>query len=211
MDPVETGRRVKAAVAYGNLDRKQAAGILGISVETLNRIYRGLSEPPARLLPDLARKCELPPAFFTVDFAATGDGSDLGARVLNLETQTASLVRSVDRAYERFNRLDERLRLWWKLKRWLARRKSSREAKKHRAPRLALADGSLDKRTARSLQRVLIHFRSSPRFPAQSTSMERLGVPSPATQRPAHSRYMHAPCTQQPRSCALAPPPRTCC
>jgi transcriptional regulator with XRE-family HTH domain len=111
MDPVETGRRVKAAVAYGNLDRKQAAGILGISVETLNRIYRGLSEPPARLLPDLARKCDLPPAFFTVDFAATGDGSDLGARVLNLETQTASLVRSVDRAYERFNRLDERLQL----------------------------------------------------------------------------------------------------
>jgi transcriptional regulator with XRE-family HTH domain len=111
MDPVETGRRVKAAVAYGNLKREQAAGILGISVETLNRIYRGLSEPPARLLPDLARKCELPPAFFTVDFAATGDGSDLGARVLNLETQTASLVRSVDRAYERFNRLDERLRL----------------------------------------------------------------------------------------------------
>jgi transcriptional regulator with XRE-family HTH domain len=111
MDPVETGRRVKAAVAYGNLDRKQAAGILGISVETLNRIYRGLSEPPARLLPDLARKCELPPAFFTVDFAATGDGSDLGARVLNLETQAASLLRAVDRLGERFNRLDGRLDL----------------------------------------------------------------------------------------------------
>jgi|1186.fasta_scaffold307809_1 transcriptional regulator with XRE-family HTH domain len=111
MDPVETGRRVKAAVAYGNLDRKQAAGILGISVETLNRIYRGLSEPPARLLPQLARKCELPPTFFTVDFASTSDASDLGARVLNLETQTASLVRSIDRVHERFTRLDERLRL----------------------------------------------------------------------------------------------------
>jgi transcriptional regulator with XRE-family HTH domain len=111
MDPVETGRRVKAAVAYGNLDRKQAAGILGISVETLNRIYRGLSEPPARLLPRLAKECHLPPAFFTVDFASTGDGSDLGARVLNLETQAASLLRAVDRLGERFNRLDGRLHL----------------------------------------------------------------------------------------------------
>lgn len=88
MDPVERGRRIKAAVGYGFIERKPAAEALGVSLSGLNRVYRGKTEVDDRALERLARLARLPFPFFTIDFATGADtDADLARRLRRVEAR----------------------------------------------------------------------------------------------------------------------------
>lgn len=71
-DAYETGRRVRAAMAYANVSREQAADVLDVSIATLNRITTTRGEPRRVDLRDLWRladACHLPPEWFSADLS----------------------------------------------------------------------------------------------------------------------------------------------
>lgn len=60
MDPVETGRRVRAARGYAGLEAKDAQKALNLSSTTLWRIEKGQRDIEQRLLEQLADLCGTP-------------------------------------------------------------------------------------------------------------------------------------------------------
>lgn len=96
MEPVETGRRVKAAVGYGSVARKMsratAAKALGVSVSGLDRIYNAKTEVDDSALERLAAAAGLPFSFFTLDFASGANyDADLDRRLRQVEARMAVL------------------------------------------------------------------------------------------------------------------------
>jgi transcriptional regulator with XRE-family HTH domain len=92
MDAAETGRRVKAAIGYGLLDRKAAAGALGVSVSGLNRVYNAKTAVGDDALERLAGLAGLPFSFFTIDFASGANyDADLDRRLRQVEARMAVL------------------------------------------------------------------------------------------------------------------------
>jgi transcriptional regulator with XRE-family HTH domain len=90
----EVGRRVRAARAYKGITSvpalAEAINEPGMRVTTLYAIEQGKRHAPPRELAAIARACDLPAAFFEIDFRAIRpQPNDLETRLADLENKVA--------------------------------------------------------------------------------------------------------------------------